>query len=107
MLTFLEYLKEYNRQLREDVVMAAGDAVASGGDSITPSGEANGVQNLDVASPKAMNAMTDNSVLGNYSDDKRERDGFLGKNDFHVPYNVLSGSTEIPQEVKPKVLKRI
>ena len=111
MMTFLEYLKEYNRQLREDAVMAAGDAGAGanvgGADSITPPGEANGAQNLDIAPPKAMNAMTDNSVLGTCSKKKFEKDGFLGKGDFHIPHNVLSGDTPDVKPVDvPKVLKR-
>lgn len=111
MMTFLEYLKEYNRQIREDAVIAAGDAGAGanagGVDAVTPPGEANGVQNLDVSSPKSMNAMTDNSVLGKYSDKDREHDGFLGRNDFHIPCNILSGDTpDVKPDSIPKVLKR-
>lgn len=109
MMTFLEYLKEYNRQLHEDAVMAAGGAGANaaGADAVTPPGEANGAQNLDVSPPKSMNAMTDNSVLGKCSDKDREHDGFLGKNDFHIPCNILSGDTpDVKPASIPKVLKR-
>lgn len=111
MMTFLEYLKEYNRQIREDALIAAGDAGAGanagGADVVTPPGEANGVQNLDVSPPKSMNAMTDNSVLGKCSDKDREHDGFLGRNDFHIPCNILSGDTPVVKPVDvPKVLKR-
>jgi hypothetical protein len=111
MMTFLEYLKEYNRQLREDAVMAAGDAGAGantgGADAITPPGEANGAQNAEVVPPKAMNAMTDNSVLGTCSKKKFEKDGFLGRHDFHIPCNVLSGDTvEVKPIDPPRILKR-
>ena len=109
MKTFLEFLKEYNQQLEEDAVMAAGEAGAasSGADALSPPGEANGAENLDVAPPKAMNAMTDNSVLGTCHKTKDHCDGFLGKNDFHIPRNILSGDTPDVKPVNvPKVLKR-
>lgn len=102
MITFLEYLKEYNRRLKEDAVMSAGDAASSGGDSgIVSPGEVSTPQNLDISSPKNQTALTDYSILGKCSGKKFERDGFLGKNDFHVPVNVLSGDCE------PKILKRV
>ena len=100
MITFLEYLKEYNRRLKEDAVMAA-DATSSGGSEVVSPSEVSTPQNLDVSSPKNQTALTDYSILGKCSGKKFERDGFLGKNDFHVPVNVLSGDCE------PKILKRV
>lgn len=83
-MTFLEYLREYNRKLREDAVIAAG-----GDSSVADVGEVTSSSSANVG-------LTDHSVLG-YSSKNCKKNGFFGKNDFVIPTNVLSG----------EVLKRI
>ena len=94
MKSFWDYWQDY--KINEDAVMAAGSvgAEAGAGEVTSPSSPAATPANLDVSPPKANNAMTDNSVLGKPQDDKDNCGGFLGRNDFHIPYNVLSGSVE-------------
>lgn len=107
MKSFWDYWQEY--KINEDAVMAAGSvgAEAGAGEVTSPNSPAATPANLDISPPKASNAMTDNSVLGKSDDcDKDNCGGFFGRNDFRIPYNVLSGNVEIPKETKPKVLKR-
>ena len=99
MKSFWDYWQDY--KINEDAVIAAGSvgADAAPGEITSPNSDAATPANLDVAPPKAMNAMTDNSVLGK-PEDKKDC-GFFGKGDFRIPANVLSGEieTRIP---KPK-----
>lgn len=92
MKSFWEFWQEY--KVNEDAVMAASSsgAEAAPGEVTSPNSASATPANLDVAPPKACNAMTDNSVLGKPKD--REDCGFFGKGDFRIPCNVLSGHVE-------------
>lgn len=87
-MTFLEYLREYNRKLREDAVIAAG---VGGNSSSVDAGEVTSSSSANVG-------LTDHSVLG-YSSKNCKKNGFFGKDDFVIPTNVLSG--EILKRIDP------
>lgn len=94
MISFLEYLKEYKKNLEEDAVLAADTASMSGSEVTTHADASAQHNNTDVTSPKACIGLTDNSVLGKLSKKKLKDNGFFGKDDFHIPQNVLSGEVE-------------
>ena len=101
MLTFSEYLQEMRmlKRLKEDMVASAGEAAANGsGEVVSPSNANSSSSEADVVASHSAVPTSDCSVLGRPKDCK----GFLGKNDFFIPKNVLSGD----YTGKPKVLKR-
>ena len=87
MLTFSEYLQEMRmlRKLKEDALVN-GEV----GDSSVISPSNSNVADSDVVKP-AVVPMSDCSVLGKAKADN----GFMGKNDFFIPKNVLSGNAEV------------
>ena len=89
MLTFSEYLQEMRmlRKLKEDALVN-GEV----GDSSVISPSNSNVADLDVVKPAAV-PMSDCSVLGKA--DLNGNGGFLGKNDFFISKNVLSGNVEV------------
>lgn len=94
-MTFLEYLKEYERQLKEDALMAAGTAANTGVEVASPGSAASEMKCIDVTSHDAAPPMNDYSVLGGATKKKCDKDkGFFGKGDFRIPKNVLSGEIE-------------
>lgn len=99
MMTFLEYLKEYEKQLKEDAIMAANTASSSGAEVTSPKAASQSIRAADiVSSTDAAIPMTDNSVLGATS--KKKDCGFFGKDNFQIPQNVLSGEVERRIETK-------
>ena len=103
MVSFLEYLKEYNRRLKEDAVLAGslGDGAGTngGGEITSPADVPTNVDSGEVSKPSSAPPMSDNSVLGRPKDRKK---GFFGPHDFIIPTQVLSGDYEIE---KPKQVK--
>lgn len=103
-MTFLEYLKEYERQLREDAVMAANMAANTGAEVTSPSAASTQNANTaEVVSPhNAAIPTSDRSVIGPAASKKKSKDcGFFGKDDFRIPQNVLSGEVERRIDLKP------
>ena len=94
MKSFWDYWQDY--KVNEDAIVAAGSAGegAAPGEVTSPNAPSATPANLDVSPPKAINAMTDNSVLGKTKCDGDSCGGFLGKGDFIVPKNVLSGEVQ-------------
>lgn len=97
MMSFLEYLKEYERQLKEDALMAAGTAANAGVEVASPgeaAASASEMKCADVTAHDAAPPMNDYSVLGGATSKKKCDKGFFGKGDFRIPKNVLSGEIE-------------
>lgn len=91
MQSFLEYLREQQKQLEEDAVLAAGSVAP---DNAVASPKAyDQMSDNSVSSPKACVGLTDNSVLGGAT--RKKDGGFFGKDDFVIPKNVLSGEIDV------------
>lgn len=95
MISFLEYLKEYEQQLKEDAVLAAQSGGSSASEVTSPEVAAQSAKAADViATGDAAPPTTDNSVLGTMSKKKSKDCGFFGKDDFRIPQNILSGEVQ-------------
>lgn len=103
MMTFLEYLEEYKRRIKEDVVMAASAASNAGAEVTSPAvASTQNVKAAEVVSQHdAAIPTSDRSVLGPTVSKKKCKDcGFFGKDDFRIPQNVLSGEVDRRIELK-------